>query len=185
LFFKTFTQLPKAPRWGIYTMDTTSEAFTVLASKDGQVIQHTGVNLTHQVEGTLQDMALAWPRRRRRSLFKPPVLWAAWVLPDAQLTCFEWPCSPIWGPQDIEAECRLEAIARMQIPIADMALDYIVQRTPEGQLTVKVWHCPQVKVNALASQAKELGLTLQVITAHSQKADVAKFLGLSKEAMPC
>ena len=166
-------------------MDMSAEVFTVLASKDGQVFQHTGVNLTHQVENTLRDLALAWPRRGRRSLFKPPLPWVAWVLPDAQLTCFEWPCSPSWGPRDIEAECRLEASARMQTPIADMALDYIVQRTPEGQLTVKVWHYPQVKVNALTLQAKELGLTLQVITAHSQKTDVANFLGISKEALPC
>ena len=166
-------------------MDTPTEVFTVVACKDGQVFQHTGVHLSRQVENTLRDLELAWPRRSRRIVFKPPELWVAWVLPDAQLTCFEWPCSPSWGPTDIEAECRLEAGARLQIPTADMALDYIVQRTPEGQLTVKVWHCPQAKVNALTLQAKELGLALQVITAHSQKSDVANFLGLPQEALPC
>ena len=157
----------------------------MVACKDGKVFWQTGDNLARQVENTLQDIALAWPQSWHDCLFKPQDLWAAWVLPDAQFTCFEWPCSPSWGPRDIEAECRLEASARMQIPIADMALDYIVQRSPEGQLSVKVWHCPKAQIKALISQAEELGLTLQVVTAHSQKADVAKFLALPQEALPC
>ena len=166
-------------------MGTPIEAFTVFACHEGQVFQHTGANLPHQFDKTSRALDLVWPQTKRRSLFKAHAVWGAWVLPDAQLTSFEWPCSASWSPSDIEAECRLEASARMQTSPAELALDYVVQRSPEGQLSVRVWHCPQVQVNGLVLQAKELGLTLQVITVHSHMATLANFFGIPQEALPC
>jgi hypothetical protein len=185
VIFNSSLQLPNAPRWGIYSIGTPIEAFTVFASRKGQLFQHTGADLALQFENTWQASAVAWPDWALRSPAKQRAMWAAWVLPDAHLSSFEWSCSAGWGPTDIEAECHLEASARMQIPVVEVALDYIVQRSSEGRLSVKVWHCSKAQVNALAMQAKALGLQLKVVTAHSQMDDLASFFGLPQGGMPC
>jgi hypothetical protein len=112
-------------------------------------------------------------------------MWAAWVLPDVQVDCFEWACLPTWGPDDIDAECRLEASARSQIPVADLALDFKVHRTSEGQLWAKVWHCSQAHINALKMQTQTLNLSLKLVTVQSQAAELENFLGIPKRASLC
>ena len=177
--------LPTAPRWVIYAIETPVEVFTVLAVKGGQVIQHTGIDLGLQFERALKSSAMAWPIWARWAKARPKQMWAAWVLPDVQVDCFEWACLPTWGPDDIDAECRLEASARSQIPVADLALDFKVHRTSEGQLWAKVWHCSQAHINALKMQTQTLNLSLKLVTVQSQAAELENFLGIPKRASLC
>ena len=166
-------------------MSTPVDVVTVLAVKGGQVIQHTGNDLGLQFANTLKSSALAWPQWARWAKARPRQMWAAWVLPDAQVNSFEWRCSPTWGPKDIDAECRLEASARSQIPLANLALDYKVYRGIESSLWVKVWHCTQTQINALKLQTQALNLSLQMVTVQSQATELENFWGLRQGVSQC
>jgi len=178
LFALPSFQWPIAPRWGIYAHATSPDLFTVVAVQGHQILFQTGLNLVAQVallQRTIQS------KRSSPSVFKnilqvgPFKPRAAWVMPDAHIESFEWPCAPEWGPQDIEAECRLEASSRLQIPALDLALDYEVQRAPDGQLWVRVWTCRQTQLNAQTAQMHSLGLQLRVVTAYSHLDELARF----------
>jgi hypothetical protein len=171
--------LPTAPRWGIYAHSAPSPLLTVVAVKDRQVLVQTGPNLAALVADLLRECQSAWPKWARWHSFKPQAMAAAWVVPDAQLYRFEWPCSPHWGPLDMAAECRLEAGARTHIPPAQLALSYAVRQTADGLLSVKVEVCEQSWVDARQAQTQALNLQLQIYTTRSQVTGLAAFLGLA------
>ena len=63
------------------------------------------------------------------------------LLPDHCFHTFQMPCMPQWGPQDIEAESRLEAARLMRLPIETLSLDFEVQALPNGVLLAQVLAC--------------------------------------------
>lgn len=173
---------PSAPRWAIYALGAPSDLLTVVVVKDGLVLSQTGKDLPWLVAELVRECKLALPQWARRQSLKPQTMAAAWIVSDDQLFGFEWPCSPIWGPLDIEAESRLEASAQMQLPPAQLALSYEVYRSTERALSVKVNVCQQSKVDACIMQLQALDLQLQVFTSQSQVAGLAAFLGLALSA---
>ena len=90
------------------------------------------------------------------------------VLPDHYFDTFHMPCMPQWGPQDIEAESRLEAARLMRLPIETLSLDFEVQALPNGVLLAQVLACEISMVQDAATLLEKLGSQLNSITSHSE-----------------
>lgn len=170
------------PRWGIYTHTALPNLYSVVAVRGQQVRTQTGIDLSVQAKLLKACVQAEWNLPSAGKWARHVESVAAWVMPNEHLESFEWSCSTSWGPQDIEAECRLEASTRMQVPASQLALDYEVQRSPEEQLWVKVWMCQQTQVDACVSQAHALGWQLKVVTSFGQLDELASFFKRSMQA---
>lgn len=170
------------PRWGIYTHTALPNLYSVVAVQGQQVLTQTGHDLSLQSKLLKASVQAEWglPFAGRWTHQVEPA--AAWVMPNEHLESFEWPCSTSWGPQDIEAECRLEASSRMQVPASQLALDYEVQRSPDGQLSVRVWMCQQTQVDACVAQVQALGWQLKLVTMFGQLDELSSFFKRSRQA---
>ena len=166
----------------MYVHGKPADPLTVVAVKDRRVLTQTGEHLSLLVHDVLQASRLAWPLWAQGRVTQPQPMMAAWVLPDHQLFRFECPCAAHWGPHDVEAECQLEASARLQIPPDQLAIHYQVHRALEGLLSATVEGCQQGLVGGCMAQLKAVGLQLQVFTTRSQTAGLASFLGLAHAA---
>lgn len=147
----------------------------MVVCQDQQVLTQTGADLPQLMSQLLQARALAWPASPSARFFKANFKPTAWVIPDSLYFTFEGACLPNWGPHDIDAECRLEASARMQLAPDQLALDYKVHQSAHGGLQVTVWAYEQSKLTSRSLQMKNLGFDLQVFTAQSQVAGLAGF----------
>jgi hypothetical protein len=172
----------QVPRWGIYTHTALPNLYSVVAVRGQHVLTQTGIDLSVQAKLLKAWVQAEWdlPSAGKWARQVEPV--AAWVMPNEHLESFEWPCSNSWGPQDIEAECRLEASSRMQVPASQLALDYEVQRSSEGQLWVKVWMCQQTQIDACVAQVQAQGWQLKVVTRLGQLDELASFFKRSVQA---
>lgn len=179
LFAMSTLSLPTAPRWLVYARNASSHVLTVVAVKDRQMLAQTGTDLATLVAELLCECKAAWPNWASGHSIKPRVMAAAWIVPDAQLFSFEWPCASSWGPLDVEAECRLEASARTNRLPAQLALSYCVRQSADGLLTVKVDVCEQSLVDARRAQTKALNLQLQIYTTLGEVSGMAAFSGLA------
>jgi hypothetical protein len=148
---------------------------TAVVVQDQQALTQTGLDLPSLMSELLLARELAWPALPSGPFFKANFRPTAWVIPDAQCLTFEWACLPSWGPLDIEAECRLEASARMQLAPNQVALDYRVHQPVKGRLQVTVWAYEDDKLTERVAQMKKLGFDLQVFTAQSHVLGLAGF----------
>jgi hypothetical protein len=103
----------------------------------------------------------------------------ALMLPSHQVQTFQMPCLPKWGRQDMRAECCLEAAQLLGQPLAELAVAFELQLSPEGRLVLEVMVCQQAQVNALQSKLLALGLNLKLLTAHSRHLEQSEFWHLS------
>jgi hypothetical protein len=101
------------------------------------------------------------------------------MLPPHQVQTFQMPCLPEWGRQDMRAECCLEAAQLLGQPLAELAVAFELQLSPEGRLVLEVMVCQQAQVNALQSMLLALGLNLKLLTAHSRRFEQSGFWHLS------
>lgn len=74
---------------------------------------------------------------------------------------------PQWGPQDIEAESRLEAARLMGRPMEDVSLDFQVHGLPEGAMLATVMACESALVQAAMAMFEKLGFKLSSLSSHS------------------
>ncbi len=179
----SFFSRPTVPRWGIYAHSQLPNLFSVVAVKDHQMHCHTGMGLALQVSAVIQNCQAAWPQWARRQRAKPQTMPAAWVMPDTELSSFDLACSPAWGPQDTEAECQLEASARMQLSAEQVAFNYAVHRLPGGAMQARVWACHLTVLTSQAAQLQDLGLQLQVTTSRKEASGMNMFLGVTRQSL--
>ncbi|MEY4448410.1 MAG: hypothetical protein RLZZ433_1425, partial [Pseudomonadota bacterium] len=107
----------------------------------------------------------------------------ALMLPSPQVQTFQMPCLPEWGRQDMRAECCLEAAQLLGQPLAELAVAFELQLSPEGRLVLEVMVCQQAQVNALQSKLLALGLNLKLLTAHSRHLEQSEFWHLSSSQL--
>ena len=77
-------------------------------------------------------------------------------------------CQTHWGPEDIAAECWLEAANALQLPVAELAMDFEVRSSLEGHWLAQFRACPQSLVEAYLAQLNALDLQPDAITCASQ-----------------
>lgn len=103
----------------------------------------------------------------------------ALMLPAHQVQSFQMPCLPEWGRQDIRAECCLEAAHLLGQPLAELAVAFELQLSPDGLLMLDVMVCQQTQVNELQSMLLMLGLNLKLLMASSRRFEHSGFWHLS------
>jgi len=139
-------------------------------------VQHTAVlyrraeNLA-SLMSLLKDCFQAKPHSTILMLH-PPEIWAGDVH-----------CQAHWGPEDIAAECWLEAASALQLPVAELAMDFEVHSSLEGQWLALCRACPQSLIKAYLAQLKVLGLQPNAITCASQMDELGQTWGLQPGVM--
>jgi leucyl aminopeptidase (aminopeptidase T) len=68
-------------------------------------------------------------------------------------------------------------------PLAELAVAFELQLSPEGRLVLEVMVCQQAQVNALQSKLLALGLNLKLLTAHSRHLEQSEFWHLSSSQL--
>jgi len=105
-------------------------------------------------------------------MLHPPEIWAGDVH-----------CQAHWGPEDIAAECWLEAASALQLPVSELAMDFEVHSSLEGQWLALCRACPQSLIKAYLAQLKVLGLQPNAITCASQMDELGQTCGLQPGVM--
>ena len=105
-------------------------------------------------------------------MLRPPEIWAGDVH-----------CQAHWGPEDIAAECWLEAASALQLPVSELAMDFEVHSSLEGQWLALYRACPQSLIKAYLAQLKALGLQPNAITCASQMDELGQAWGLQPGVM--
>jgi hypothetical protein len=103
----------------------------------------------------------------------------ALMLPPHQVQTFQMPCLPEWGRQDMRAECCLEAAHLLGQPLAELAVAFELQFSPDGLLMLDVMVCQQAQVHELQSMLLVLGLNLKLLMASSRRFEQPGFWHLS------
>jgi len=92
-------------------------------------------------------------------------------------------CQTHWGPEDIAAECWLEAANALQLPVAELAMDFEVHSSLEGHWLANYRACPQSLVKAYVAQLNALDLQPDAITCSSQMNELGQAWGLQPGVM--
>ena len=77
-------------------------------------------------------------------------------------------CQAHWRPDDIAAECWLEAANQLQVPVAELLMDFEVSFTAQGHWVAKYVACLQNLVKPYHFQLTSLNFQLEVFTSSYQ-----------------
>jgi len=149
------------------TLDSSQSKWVVTAVKRSKVSVQKGHSLRHLLQLSLTACGTPWPPLGAESELLHAGIHLTLFLPDECFYTFKMPCMPQWGPQDIEAECRLEAARLMRRPLAALILDFEVQAMPARALVAHVMVCESAMVEAAMHMFEKLGLKLNSLTCHS------------------
>jgi len=149
------------------TLDSTQSKWVVTAVQRSKVSVQKGPSLRHLLQLSLTACGTPWSSQGAESEWLNAGIHLTLFLPDACFDTFRMPCMPQWGPQDIEAECRLEAARLMRRPLEALILDFEVQATPDRSLVAHVMVCENAMVQAAKRMFEKLGFKLNSLTCHS------------------
>ena len=149
------------------TLDSTQSKWVVTAVQRSKVRVQKGPSLRHLLQLSLTACGTPGSPLGAESALLHAGIHLTLFLPDACFDTFKMPCMPQWGPQDIEAECRLEAARLMRRPLEALILDFEVQATPDRSLVAHVMVCENAMVQAAKRMFEKLGFKLNSLTCHS------------------
>ena len=132
------------------------KVWAALAVQQAAVLYRRAEDLATLMSHLRADCLQALPHATILMLHSPEI-WAG-----------EVHCQTHWGPEDIAAECLLEAANVLQLPVAELAMDFEVHSSLEGHWLAQVRACPQSLVEAYLAQLNALDLQPDAITCASQ-----------------
>ena len=138
------------------------KVWSVLAVQHARVLYRRAEDLVSLISQLRKDCLEARPNPTVLML-EPPEIWASDVH-----------CQAHWGPEDIAAECWLEAAAALQLPVAELAMDFVVHASPGGNWLARCRACPRSMAKAYTAQFNALDLQLEVITCASQSNELGE-----------
>ena len=155
--------------------DARQSSWAVTTVKSAKVTVQRGLSLRHLLQLSLKlgdDHQVANPAANSPCISEPLRIQELAIsltlfLPDHHFCTFQMPCMPQWGPQDIEAESRLEAARLMGRPMEDVSLDFQVHGLPEGAMLATVMACESALVQAAMAMFEKLGFKLNSLSSHS------------------
>ena len=150
------------PSSAAYASPSPVKVWAALATQHARVRYGRAENLVHLMSQLRADCIKGKPNPTALML-QPHEIWAGDVH-----------CQANWGPEDIEAECWLAAAAALQLPVADLAMDFEVRASPQGNWLAHCWACPQSMVKAYLAQLSVLGLQLNTITCATQSHELGQ-----------
>ena len=125
-------------------------------------VQHAAV-----VYGRAENLALLMSLFSRNFLEAKPHS-TILMLHSPEIWAGDLHCQAHWGPEDIAAECWLEAAGALQLPVTELAMDFEVHSSLEGHWLAHYRACPQSLVEAYLAQLNALDLQPDAITCASQ-----------------
>ena len=150
---------------------STVKVWAALAVQQAAVLYRRAEDLATLMSHLRADCLQALPHATILMLHSPEI-WAG-----------EVHCQTHWGPEDIAAESWLEAANALQLPVAELAMDFEVHSSLEGHWLAQVRACPQSLVEAYLAQLNALDLQLDAITCASQKNELELAWGLQPGVM--
>ena len=135
---------------------STVKVWAALAVQQAAVLYRRAEDLATLMSHLRADCLQALPHATILMLHSPEI-WAG-----------EVHCQTHWGPEDIAAESWLEAANALQLPGAELAMDFEVHLSLEGHWLAQVRACPQSLVEAYLAQLNALDLQPDAITCASQ-----------------
>ena len=155
----------------VKTNSSPVKVWVALAIQHASVVYSRAENLAPLMSQLIRNCLQAKPHSTILMLHSPEI-WAADVH-----------CQAHWGPEDIEAECWLEAATALQMPVAKLVMDFEVHSSLEGHWLAQCRACPQSLVETYLAQLKVLGLQPEAITCASQMDLLEGALGLQPGVM--
>ena len=140
-------------------------------------VQHAAV-----VYGRAENLALLMSLFSRNFLEAKPHS-TILMLHSPEIWAGDLHCQAHWGPEDIAAECWLEAASALQLPVTELAMDFEVHSSSEGHWLAQCRACPQSLVEAYLAQLKALDLQPDAITCASQMDELGLAWGLQPGVM--
>lgn len=135
---------------------STVKVWAALAVQQAAVLYRRAEDLATLMSHLRADCLQALPHATILMLHSPEI-WAG-----------EVHCQTHWGPEDIAAESWLEAANALQLPVAELAMDFEVHSSLEGHWLAHYRACPQSLVEAYLAQLNALDLQPDAITCASQ-----------------
>lgn len=189
----TFTLWPAAPlRFVACAVSAPSEAFNLpisspstvktwsaIATQGDHTLFRRSENLPTLLTQLRDECIENWPDSRLPSQRIPMAL----MLDATELLERELHCQAHWRPDDIAAECWLEAANQLQVPVAQVLMDFEVRFTAQGHWVAKYVACLQNLVQPYQAQLNALNFQLDIFTSSSQSEALCASWGLQFETM--
>ena len=102
---------------------STAKTWTAIATLGDQTLFQRGENLSDLLTQLRADCFEKWLYLKHPSRRIPMAL----MLDPIQILESELQCPAHWRPDDIAAECWLEAASQLQVPVAQLLMDFEVQ----------------------------------------------------------
>jgi hypothetical protein len=150
---------------------STVKVWAALAVQQAAVLYRRAEDLATLMSHLRADCLQALPHATILMLHSPEI-WAG-----------EVHCQTHWGPEDIAAESWLEAANALQLPVAELSMDFEVHSSLEGHWLAQVRACPQSLVEAYLAQLNALDLQPDAITCASQEDELELAWGLQPGVM--
>ena len=150
---------------------STVKVWAALAVQQAAVLYRRAEDLATLMSHLRVDCLQALPHATILMLHSPEI-WAG-----------EVHCQTHWGPEDIAAESWLEAANALQLPVAELAMDFEVRSSLEGHWLAQFRACPQSLVEAYLAQLNALDLQPDAITCSSQMNELGQAWGLQPGVM--
>ena len=156
---------------------STAKTWTAIATLGDQTLFQRGENLSDLLTQLRADCFEKWLDLKHPSRRIPMAL----MLDPIQILESELQCPTHWRPDDIAAECWLEAASQLQVPVAQLLMDFEVQLTAQGHWVASYVACLQKLVQAYRAQFTALNFQLDVVTSWSQSEALCESWGLDSE----
>ena len=140
----------------VKTNSSPVKVWVALAIQHASVVYSRAENLAPLMSQLIRNCLQAKPHSTILMLHSPEI-WAG-----------DLHCQAHWGPEDIAAECWLEAASALQLPVTELAMDFEVHSSLEGHWLAHYRACPQSLVEAYLAQLNALDLQPDAITCASQ-----------------
>jgi hypothetical protein len=179
-------------------------AWTALAMQHDQVLLRRADSLAYLLNQLRADCLENWPIAKSSTLLqglqsylafhtgqKKPhdrkhpskLISTALMLQANEILEKDLQCQAYWSPDDIAAECWLEAASHLQVPVAHLLIDFEVNFTAQGHWMASYLACPENLLHAYQKQLTALNCQLDVLTVPSQSQELCELWGLKPEIM--
>jgi len=188
-----FSEFPSSSQ--VHSNPSPAKVWAALAVQDSRVLYRRAKRLSQLIQQLRRDVIENWsPKKTLRGFalwLKPhpglqdqskSIPTVLLVQPEEILRGHRQ-CLPNWSPDDIEAECWLEAASQLQLPIAQVAMDYEVELTAEGHWVAHYMACPQSLVKLYCAELSALNLQLEAITCSSEIKEMCEAWSLKPEVL--
>jgi hypothetical protein len=156
---------------------STVKTWAAIATQGHETQFRRAENLSDLLMQLRADCLEYWLNSKHPSRLIPMAL----MLDATEILERELQCQAHWRPDDIAAECWLEAASQLHVPVAQLFMDFVVRLTAQGHWVASYVACLQNLVQAYQAQFTALNFQLDVVTSSSQSEALCESWGIDSE----